>query len=147
MRRSNVWLTDNLNKRNTSTVKVYKRVYIKVVNALSSIFFHVNTRDADVLDTIVCLNLDTTMVADWISKLRYLISLREVRIEVVLAGEGRPFTDRTVRCKAHANSIRNEVLVEHWECSRVPKADGTDVHVGLCSKVRWTGTKRLRRSG
>ena len=67
------------------------------MQAFAGIFFEVDAGDADFLFAALAGDLDETKLGEWLVVLRDLVSLGQVGIEIILAGEDRGFVDAAVQ--------------------------------------------------
>jgi hypothetical protein len=82
-------------------------------------------------------------VADWRVVLRDLIALREIRIEVVLAGELRSSRDSTLQRQAQADRKLDNPVIKHRKRPRMPEGDRVNVYIGLRTESGGLGAERL----
>src|SRR5947209_1081122 len=97
------------------------------MQALSRIFFHVKSRDADALT--VC-EFDGAMLRERFVVLRDLISLGQVRIEVVLAREDAALVDRALERKGRLDGELHGTAIEHGQGSGKSETHRADIGVG-----------------
>src|SRR5947209_17065514 len=97
------------------------------MEALAGIFFHVKPRDAN---TFAVRKFDGAMLRERLVVLRDLISLGQVRIEVVLAREDAALVDRTFQRKGRLYGELHGTAIEHGQRSRQSQTHRTDVRVG-----------------
>ncbi len=89
--RGDVGLADDFDQGDTGAVEIDGRFLVGVgeafVQALAGVFFEVDAGDADFLLAALGGNLDETELGEGLVVLRDLVSLGQVGIEVILAGE------------------------------------------------------------
>src|SRR5947209_8672794 len=110
------------------------------MEALARIFFHVKPRNANALT--VC-EFDGAMLRERLVVLRDLISLGQVRIEVVLAREDAALVDRTFQRKGRLYGELHGTAIEHGQRSRQSQTHGTDVGIRRHPELRRAAAKRL----
>ena len=79
--------------------------------------------------------------------MRYLISLREIGIEIAFAVEFGMLGNLSVECESRLYDQPDRLLIDSRERAGMPHTDGTDVDVGpLFVRIIETRTKHLGSS-
>jgi hypothetical protein len=126
--RSDIRLTDDFNEGNSAAVKVDESIDVDVVDRLSGILFHMDAGDPDVPSgPVLQFDFQIPICADRIFVLRNLVALREIRIEVVLAGKNGTGSDGTMGGKTHSYDIIDKVEIEYREDAGHSEANRADV--------------------
>ena len=88
---ANVGLTDDFSQRDTGAVQVHIAVTIAVaipvVGVFSRVVLEMQTRDTDALCSCLERRVQPAVLGQRLIELRNLVALRQIRIEVILAGE------------------------------------------------------------
>ena len=107
-----------------------------VVDELAGVFFHVDTGDADALLGAVFLDdFEPAVLANRVvvhrksARLGNLVTLRQVRVEVVLTGPHGVQVDFAVERKPKANGVFHGLLVRNRHGTRHTEANGAHVLV------------------
>ena len=95
-----VGLADDFDERSATAVEIDIRVAGRigepVVDALAGIVFHVDSGDADAFPDAIHRDVNVPMLGQRLMVLRDLITLRQIRIEIILASEAGHGTDFAV---------------------------------------------------
>ncbi len=102
---------------------------------LSRVLLHVNTLEANCALCFSHVEVDMAALTDWLVKLRNLVPLRKVRVEVVLTRESVESPNLTVCRESKHDCVLNGSLIRHRQGSWESKGDWVDVFIGL-SAVR-----------
>lgn len=103
----------------------------------SGIFFKVKTCDSDALCFSADFNFDPAVFADWLIKLRNLIRLRVVRIEIVFAVKLRIRCDLTVECHSGFHCKFNCFFVQNRQDARVSEVNDACLRIRFRAEWRW----------
>ena len=135
---------DDLDEGNTGSVVVDERVLGALdatgraahVGELAGVLLHVRALDRHREQaTVRQLDLDRARERDGLVALRDLVVLREVGVEVVLAGEAARGRDRAAEREAQADRVAHRLAVDDGQRTRQAEVDGRDVRVGLAAEV------------
>ena len=88
-------------------------------------------------------DIDITVFAQGKLILTNLVTLGEVRVEVVFPCPAAVRGDFTVSCQANANSKLNDLFVQHGQNAGKRHANWTGVFVGILSKPSGAAAKYL----
>ena len=102
-----------------------------------------NAGKSDFFDrTIAQFDLYGTFIAQWGIELCYLISLRQISVEIVFTGISVDLPNITIQCQSHFNGIVDGGTVMHWQCSWMTETNGAHLSV-------WQGAifDTIRREG
>ena len=117
-----------------------------VVHRLAGILLKMQPLDADLDVREFALPVrpdgddDFAFADDRLLELRYLIALRQVRIEVVLPVEDRLVVDRGLQAQPGADRLLDALLVDHRQHAGHRRVDQADIGV-------WRGAERGRSAG
>src|SRR5581483_5144961 len=92
------------------------------MDELSRIFFHVDAADANAVHT--------PAGGEGLVELGNLVSLRQVRIEIVLSCEDRAVMNCATGRDRHPDRELDRLSIQHRQRSGVTEAGGTDLRVG-----------------
>ena len=142
-----VRLGNDLDERHAAPVEIKVGLSIRIwepfVERLPSVLFQMHPNDAyptlDAVDAIV----EAALSRQRLLILGYLIPLRQVWIEVVLAREDRGALDRAAEGKRSSDRILDRALVEYWERPRQAQTNGADMRVGGGAECRAAPAKEL----
>ena len=142
-------------KRSAAAVRVEVGIGgAHIVDVLAGVFFHVDTSNAHaLLGAVFFHNFEPAVLADRVvvhrksARLGNLVALRQVRVEVVLAGPHRVQVDFAVQGEAQANCIFHRLLVRHGHGTRHTEADRANVLVRACVHFNFAATEHLCLSG
>src|SRR5439155_24909457 len=101
------------------------------VEALARVLLHVRARDPDPSLDPVYVDVEVPIDAKGHVVLRYLIVLRHVRIEVVLAVEKGMRRDPAVERKADQHQVVDRALIRHGQGSRLAETYRARLRIGL----------------
>jgi hypothetical protein len=114
---------------------------------LASIFFHVNPCDSKLPVPTTKLHwkiqINATLLGNGNVKLRNLVPLGQVRVEVLLPIKLGSHGDLTVKSKAQPHGTLDNLLIQNWQRPRVSHAGRADSAVRLGAIVIWAGAKCL----
>jgi hypothetical protein len=79
---------------------------------------------------IVTGNLEKPVLAERQLILRYLITLRQVGVKIILSGKSGMAIDHAIQRKTGSNGIFNGPPVQNRECPRLTGTDRTDLGIG-----------------
>src|SRR5579859_5856187 len=128
-RRAQVGLADDLDEGHAGAVQV-DDARVRVVDVLARVLLHVHARDADTPRRAAHLDVEVPLVAERLVVLADLVALRQVRVEVVLAGEAARRGDGAREGQRGAHRHRDGVRVEHGQRARQPQAHRAHLRVG-----------------
>ncbi len=112
-----------------------------IVHQLAGILLDMDALDPNRLGLLALgLDGDRTLTDKRMIKLRNLVTLRQIGVEVVLAIEARPCVDLGIQRHAGAHRLTDALLVEHGQHAGHGRVDEADLAVGL-------GPERGRRTG
>lgn len=118
---------------------------------LACIFFHVNPGDPKLPMPTTKLHrkvqIDMTLLGNGDVKLRNLVPLGEVRVEILLAIKLGRHRDLAVECEPQLHGALDHLLVENRQRPRVAHAGGADGAVGLGAVAVRAGAERLGDGG
>ncbi len=145
--RGDVWLADDLDQGHAGAVQVDGGLLVGIgealVQALAGVFFEMYACDADLL-CLAAVNgdFDESEFGEGLVVLRDLVALREVRIEIVLAGKDRGLVDAAVQ--GHRGQCRelHNSLVENGQRARHAEADGADVRIRAARRISWSTNRK-----
>ena len=142
--RFDIGLGNDFNQGCSGTVIIYQSIIkILVVHAFARVFLHMNAGKSDFFDrTIAQFDLYGTFIAQWGIELCYLISLRQISVEIVFTGISVDLPNITIQCQSHFNGIVDGGTVMHWQCSWMTETNGAHLSV-------WQGAifDTIRREG
>ena len=125
-----------------------------VVDELTGVFFHVDTGNAHALLGAVGLHdFEPTVLANRMvihrksTRLRDLVTLRKVRVEVVLTSPHGVQIDFAVESETQANSVFHSLLIRHRHCTRHTEANRANMLVRACVHFNFAATEHLCLSG
>ena len=88
VRTAHIRFTDNFDQRHTASVIINNgAVFPLIMNQFTRILFHVDLMNTDALLHTIHFYVHMTISADWQIKLRNLVSLRKIRIKIILSVE------------------------------------------------------------
>jgi hypothetical protein len=132
--RPQVRLAHDLNERRAGAVVVDIGLPVGVdealVQRLAGVLFHVHACDPHAARPVRPEYFDQPFAREGLLVLRDLISLRQVRIEIVLAREDRRVVDAAAQRERRANGQVHRGPVEDRQHARESEADRADVRVG-----------------
>ncbi len=100
------------------------------VRVLTGVLFHVSAFNVNAEHfPIFQFHVDKTILRNWIFRLRNLVCLRQVRIEIMFPGKGSDFRNFTVQRQTEADRGFQNLPVEHWHAARQTKGCFRDVRV------------------
>ena len=105
-----------------------------VVDRLAGVLLKVQPLDADRLGLAIDVDLDGAFTDDRVVELRDLVALRQVRIKIVLAVEGRAQVDLRLETEPGADRLRDAFLVDDRQHARHRRIDQRDVAVGRAAE-------------
>ncbi len=131
--RAQIRFGHDLEERDTAAIEVQVGPAVGIrkafVQGLAGILFEVRPGDPDPPRLAGHLVLDAPAGGDGPFVLRDLISLREVRIEVILAREDRHRVDLAIEGVRDPDGEFHDLSVQHRQRARQPKAHGADIGV------------------
>ena len=96
--------------------------------------------DADVLQLAVAIRIDLhdhlALADDRLVELGDLVALRQVGVEIVLAGEDRALVDLRLQPETGAHGLGDAFLVDHRQHARHRRVDKADMVVRLAAESR-----------
>ena len=113
------------------------------MHALAGIVFHMNSGDADAGGLPIDGNVHMTVLGKRLVILRDLVTLRQIRIEIVLARKSGKRTNFAVQRYAGTNRHLHRIATEHRKRSRHSETNRTNVAVWLCAETRGTVAEDL----
>ena len=117
------------------------------MQALAGIFFQVRAGDADALDgTVFQGDVEEALADDGVVHLAGLVALRQVRVEVVLAGEDVTLGDLGVDGQAELAGHAHGFGVEHRQGAGHAEVDQAGLGIGLGAEGGGAGRENLRLS-
>src|SRR5262245_6831517 len=135
--RAQVGLGHDLHQRHAGAIEVnVGMLRVLVVEQFAGVLLQVQALDADPHGLPVHVHLDRTFPDDRPFVLRYLIALRQIRIEVVLAVEHRDKVDFGVEPEPGADGLGDAGLVDDGQHARHGRVNERDVGVGLAAELR-----------
>jgi hypothetical protein len=139
LRRSQVGLGHDLEQRRAGAVQVDAGVTVEVlVHGLASVLLEVRAGDADaLLVALVVSNEEFAVLDDRQLVLADLVALRQIRVEIVLAGENRSRCHRRVDGEPELAGHAHDFLVEHRQHARIAEVD----QAGLGVRLRAVGRR------
>ena len=96
---------------------------------LAGILFEMHAHDPDAPRSLLAAQFDAPVDGERLLVLRDLITLRQVRIEVILARENRPVPDGAAERQRGANREIDRGPVEHRQRAGQSETDRADVRV------------------
>ena len=144
-----VRLADDLDQRRSAAIEVHIGISIgvrePVVNTFAGVVLHVHARNSDPFVHTIHRNIDVTMLGQRLIILRDLISLGQIRIEVVLAREARRGPDPAIQRQRRFDRQVHGLAAQHGQRSGQAQANWTNVRVRLRAEAGGAATKDLRR--
>ena len=118
------------------------------MDGLARVLLHVQARysDLDVSARRVLADRDGSSSRERLIELRYLITLRKVGIEIILAREYRDRIDSASEPERRSRRQLDSPLVQNRQCARQGQANGAGVDVGWRAEIRRAAAERLRAS-
>ena len=110
---------------------------------LSGILFHMNLVDSDAFFPSVHLNVHMTIAADWKIKLRNLVILRIVRIEIVFPVKFTMTGYGTVCSQTYCRRIFHNLLIQHRKRTRHSGTDRTGMGIRRTAEGSAAATENL----
>ena|SRR5689334_8887842 len=114
------------------------------MQALARIFLKVQPSDPNAPAGSICRNLDVSVLSDGLVVLGNLVSLGQVGIEVVFAGEDRGLADLAIQRHGCTNRVLDGLSIQNRKRSRQSQAHRADVRIRRRAKLRRASAKRLR---
>ena len=118
---------------------------------LPSILFHMDPGNAKPPVPTTKLNwkiqINISTASDWNVKLRYLVPLWKVRIEVLFPIKLGVQRQLTIECKTHFHCELNDLWVQNRQCAGQTHADGANTGVWLRPIIVRATTKSLGQCG
>jgi hypothetical protein len=148
-RRPKIGPADDLDEGHAAAVVVEAgeavRIRKAVVQRLARILFHVYAPDPDAVPRAGRLVLEEPVGRERLVVLRDLVALRQVGIEVVLAGEDGGRLDRAAERERGAHRQFDRARVQDRQRPGQTQADRTDVGVRRRAEPRTAGAEDLGR--
>jgi len=130
---AHVGVRDDLQQRRAGAVEIDAGHAVKIlVQRLARILLKVGAGDADGLcRAILQLDLQLTLADDGQLELGDLITLRQVRIEVIFTRKNRALADLGVHRQTEHHRHAHRLLVKHRQHAGQAEVHGTGLGVGL----------------
>src|SRR5207249_11902921 len=145
---SDIRFGDDLDERHPGPVEVDARgrhaLSTLRMKRLSRIFLEVDPHEPDPLPAAPRPNIDAAAGAERPIVLGDLITLGEVRVEIVLPGEDAPLRDLGADGQARHDREPDRALVQHGKHARESEADRADLRVGPRAELRAAAAENLR---
>ncbi len=147
--RTHVRLGNDFQQRRTGAVQIDAgHAAVVFVQALAGVFFKVGAGHADALDGAVFQgDVQVAFAHDRQFHLTDLITLRQVRVEVILAGEHVVLTDLGVDGQAKLDRHLHGFLVQHRQRTGHAQVDEAGLSVGLGAERGGATGENLRLGG
>jgi hypothetical protein len=100
------------------------------VQRLPRILLEVDSRNPDARRPCGTVEDQVSIACERPLVLGDLVALREIGIEIVLAREDRRLVDSTGKRERGTDGEVDRRAIQHRQCARKPKADGTHVRIG-----------------
>ena len=117
------------------------------MDGLAGFFLQVDPPEPDEAGAVLALDLDAAGQGNGLARpvvLRDLVALGQVRVEVVLAGEGAGFGHVAVHGQGHADRVLDGAAVQDGQDAGHAEADGADAGVWLAAEGHRASTEDLR---
>ncbi len=144
-RRSQVRFAYDLDQGNSGTVEI-DQTYgpVGIMLQLAGVFFHMNSCNPDSFSGLINLNLNMPMFRYREFKLGYLVSLGQIRIEIVLTGKPAFTGNSAVGSQSYAYAVFHHLLVQNRQDARHPETDRTCVGIRRGAELSGTCAEYLR---
>ncbi len=147
VRRAHVGFGDDFDERRATAIEVDAgprgRVGEPVVDALAGVFFHVQTGDTDAFGAVWRGHGELAVFREGLVKLRDLVALGRVRIEVILAREDGVGADLAADGGGGQSGEFHRAAIENRQSSGQAEACGADVGIGRRAVLVATSAERL----
>ena len=116
------------------------------MQALACVFFKMQPSDADPLGVGAAGdgNLDGAKFRQRPVILRDLVSLGQIRVEIVLASENRSLIDAAAQCHGGKGGELDRFSIQYRQRARHSQADGAHVGVWWIAEASRAGAENLR---
>jgi hypothetical protein len=142
---AHVGLTHDLEQGDAAAVEIDQAAApVGVVDVLARVLLHVDAGQPDAPGLAVDDDLDLAARADRLLVHADLVALRQVRVEVVLAGEARTRRDAASGGQPGADRELDDAAVQHRQHARHAEAHRADVDVGRCTERGRAAAEDLR---
>ena len=154
LRRRKIRLTHNFDKRHATAIDIHERLPRShkgfLMDALASIFFHVDAREANSLCTAVIRGHVNTPASSqrhlFIGlKLRNLIPLGQIGIKIILPQKTTARLNRATRGQRNVHRQFNDILIQHGKRARQAQTHRTDMGIGIGAKFGTASAKNFGR--
>ena len=108
---------------------------VGVVNIFAGVFLHMNPRQANAFFHAIHFDVDMTAGANRQFVLTDLITLRQIRIEIVFAGEDARGRDLAVRRQARLDGKFDDPLIENRQNTGESGTNRTGILIGLVAEL------------
>ncbi len=125
---------NHLNQRDTAAVKVDNGAFALIVQQLAGILLEMNALKTHALGLSIHLKIDIAVLTDRHIKLRNLICLRQIWIEIILSVGFAELIDVAMRSNTHLRGIMYDLFVQNGQCTRLTGADRADMCIDLCAE-------------
>ena len=148
LRRPQVRLGDDLDERRAAAIEVETGLLLRIrkslVERLAGIFFHVHAGDADPFCGAARGEFERAGGRQRQLVLGDLVALRQVGIEIVLAGENRLLVDRAVERQGRLGGKVDRPAVQDRQRPREPQAHRAHAGIRGMSETRAAAAENLR---
>ena len=147
-RRTHFRLGDDFQQGSAGTVEVDARLAVKIlVQRFSCVFFQVGASQTDgfLIGLLAFANLNHDAAADYYRQLELadLVTLRQIRVEVVLAGKDRFCGDLATNGETELDRAFDRAAVQYRQHARQGQVDGASLRVGRGTERRRGARKNL----
>ena len=147
--RRNVGLADDLDQRHAGAIKVdggpVGAVVQAIVQALAGVFFHVQAGNTDsFLAATGATDLDVAVLGNRLVKLRNLVALGKIGVEIVLASKDGALADLAVERHRGEHGKLDRLTVQHRQRARKAKTHRTDISVWRITELSGAAAEDLR---
>jgi hypothetical protein len=144
--RADVRLAHDLDERRARAVQIDERIAAHAVHVLARILLHVDPLDPDMAALPVHRDIQVPVLAERRLVLRDLIALRQIRVEVLLAGKDAPLDDSAAGRKRRTHGKLHRPRVGDGQRARQPEAHRTHVCVRCRAERRRAPAEQLALS-
>ena len=132
--RTQIRFGDDFQQRRAGAIQVNPRHFVKVlVKRLSGIFFEMGPGDPDTFTACVRRNLKAAAADNRNLVLTDLITLGQIRVEVIFPGKDRHPIDRCANRKTKSGGHKRSLAVHHRKHAGQADIDCTGLGIGRCT--------------
>ena len=143
LRRADVRIAHDFEKRHAAAVQVDVGIVADIVDRLARILLDVDPDEADLPASLAGIDMDRAFTADRLLVLRDLVAFGQVGIKIVLPGQHRMGRNGAPECKAELDGILHDPPVEDRKGARQRKADRAYIVVRRPAELSGTAAECL----